>query len=397
MILLMTNCSKEDALSSQKEYPSLPTEPYDYKTPPVNISSGYSISSNPTTDAGGALGRVLFYDKKLSLNNTVSCGSCHKQAQSFSDGKQFSKGFQGQQTMRNAPALVNLLSVSRYFWDRRVSTLEELALRPVENHIEMGIEDLDKLSPKLSQYDYYPPLFKEAFGTSEITPELISNALAQFMRSMVSFDSKFDNATGGSGQFSNLELTNPEVYTHLEEKGFELFFSSRTGCSSCHSGGSGRSFGGGSANIGLDMDYKDNGMGARPIVETSTVNGTLVETIISEGNEEFNGIFKVPTLRNIALTAPYMHDGRFNTLEEVIDHYSNGVKAHKRLDPRLMDPASIVNIDIWDNEERDELTEIVPQVKNYTEFEKRALVAFLETLTDQNYVTNPKFSNPFDY
>jgi len=131
----------------------------------------------------------LFYDKKLSLNNTVSCASCHKQVQGFSDNEIFSEGFEGRITSRNAPHLVNLYEAGAYFWDGRTATLEELALQPVENHIEMGIENMDDLPAKLAAQDYYSPLFTDAFGTSEVTPDRISKALAQFLRSMTSYNS----------------------------------------------------------------------------------------------------------------------------------------------------------------------------------------------------------------
>lgn len=354
-ILILATCTKED-VKVINQNPQLPDTHYTYPISPWG--------DNATTDAGATLGRVLFYDKKLSLNNTVSCGTCHQQQKGFSDGKQFSEGFEGRITLRNTPGLINTREMSRFFWDGRTETLEELALQPIENHIEMGMEDMDDLATKLATYDYYPPLFQDAFGTSDISPELISKAIAQFLRSMVSYGAKID------------QIETVEELTGMERLGHELFFSwDRGGCVNCHSGDNFSGWGTNFANIGLDESYTDNGLGER--------------------TRDANGRFKVPSLRNVALTAPYMHDGRFETLEEVVEHYSNGVQAHPNLDWSLRSGSSLVffNNNIIENPS----SSVTPVRHNFSDTEKRALVAFLHTLTDKLFTTDPKYADPFEY
>ncbi|MCF8246186.1 MAG: cytochrome-c peroxidase [Saprospiraceae bacterium] len=302
----------------------------------------YKNVENPLTNEGATLGRVLFYDGHLSINNLISCGSCHLQSKGFADPVPFSTGFKLGKTTRNSMSIANMSLQRNYFWDRRASKLEEQVMMPVQNHIEMGIEKLGVLPIKLAEVPYYPALFEAAFGDSEITEERISFALAQYLRSMVSGNSRFDE--GAANEFSN--------FTELEKIGMELFtgWDSRAGCANCHGG---LLFDGWSSeNIGLDAVYTDQGQG--------------------------DGRFKVPSLRNVAVSAPYMHDGRFNTLEEVIDHYDNGVKMNPGLSWSLIDSTG-------QGAKRLGLTSI----------EKKALVAFLKTLTDEQYLKDPKFSDPF--
>jgi len=359
IILILATCTKDD-IKVINQTPQLPDTPYDYP------SIFGSPNDNPTTDAGATLARVLFYDKKLSLNNTVSCGTCHKQQKAFSDGKQFSEGFEGRITRRNAPALVNLKESSKFFWDGRTETLEKLALQPVENHIEMGIENMDDLSPKLAAYDYYPPLFEDAFGTTEVTPERISKAIAQFLRTMVSYGAKID------------QVESVEELTGMEQLGQQLFFSwNGAGCINCHSGNNFSGWGTTFSNIGLDETYADNGLG--------------------EFRRDSDGRFKVPSLRNVALTAPYMHDGRFKTLEEVVEHYSNGVQAHPNLDWSLRGENQSVFIGPFNEPAINSPSGITPIRHNFSDTEKRALVAFLHTLTDKQFISDPKYADPFDY
>jgi len=315
------------------------------------------MSNMESSEATQALGKVLFYDKKLSVNNSVSCATCHKQTNAFSDNQRFSEGFGGRITRRNAPGLFNLFNESSFFWDMRANGLRELALQPVQNHIEMGIENVDDLIQKLSKYDYYPPLFEAAFESPEITEEGLRTAIVRFLGSLKSSDSKFDRVN-----------RNETTYTALEQMGRDLFHSNEAGCLNCHrnefvSGWNNFSF---AANIGLDVEYEDNGLGE--------LNGS-----------NNNGNFKVPQLRNVALTAPYMHDGRFSTLEEVVEHYSSGIQDHPRLHPSLTK-----NWGCWDCNDTNG-----PRQRNFTNTEKRALVAFLETLTDYSFVTNSNFSDPF--
>ncbi len=310
------------------------------------------------TDEGAALGRVLFYDKKLSLNNKIACASCHHQDKAFSDGQALSAGFEGRITSRNSMAINNPITQNNLFWDSRSQSIQDLSLRPVQNHIEMGMEDMEYLVEKLSKEDYYQPLFKEAFGSNEITSNKVSDAISQFLGSITTSDSKFDLVTRSSASFNE-----------LENLGMKTFFSEKAKCSTCHSGsnfsapdgvfdpyGGGSSAGSnprGTANIGLDLIEKDKG--------------------------KENGQFKIPSLRNIALTAPYMHDGRFKTLDEVMNHYTHGIKANKNLDPKFKDNNGN------------------PSGINLNEIEKKAIIAFLNTLTDDKFIKDPKYSDPFKY
>jgi cytochrome c peroxidase len=301
------------------------------------------------------LGRVLFYDTKLSINNVIACGSCHLQSKAFSDVSAGSKGFKGVETTRNSMSIANPILTSNLFWDSRSKSLQDMVLKPVQNHIEMGMEDIAFLKQKLQQTSYYPELFKKAYGNNYVTEQGINTALMQFLASMVSHNSKFDD--GAKSKFLN--------YNTLESLGKDLFMSERLSCNKCHSGvnftlgdemSSNNPYGGssgaeGTANIGLNLVYKDNGKG--------------------------NGKFKIPTLRNVELSAPYMHDGRFKSLEEVVEHYNNGIQAHPNLDENLKDK----------NGE--------PRRLNLSNLEKSALIAFLKTLTDKKYTSDPKYSNPF--
>ncbi len=308
--------------------------------------------SNPDiTDHGATLGRVLFYDKKLSVTNTVACASCHKQELAFADPVKGSEGINGQVTSRNSMAVVNVGFNNNLFWDSRAPSVKDLVSMPVSNHIEMGMENMKQVAQKLKKVDYYPALFEKAFGSTEITEERAVNALAQFVSAMVSSNSKWDE--GAKTDFTN--------FTAQENMGRDLFFDAKAKCSQCHSGANFSApdepndpYGGevrGTANIGLDESYKDQGKG--------------------------DGHFRIPTLRNAALTAPYMHDGRFATLAEVVDHYNENIKNHPNLDFRLRDQFG------------------APQKLQLTIEEKQALVAFLQTLTDQKFTTDAKFSDPF--
>jgi cytochrome c peroxidase len=307
--------------------------------------------ANPVTDAGATLGRVLFYDTRLSANSTKSCASCHHQKHAFSDPDRFSKGFEGKVTDRNAMPLVNVryYARGRFFWDERARTLEDQVLMPIQSKLEMG-HDLTRLVELLATDEHYPKLFQNAFGDSKITPERISRSLAQFVRSLVSYQSKFDEGMAKASAVRD-SFTN---FTAQENQGKTLFMNR---CATCHlpGGQSAHFIMNRPLNNGLDADFKqaDGGIGDR------TLNKTQF------------GLFKSPSLRNIEFTGPYMHDGRFKTLEEVIEHYSKGIKEHPNLDNRLRRPM------------------------NFNAGQKAALVAFLKTLSDSRFVSDPKFSDPF--
>lgn len=307
------------------------------------------------TDWGATLGRVLFYDKILSSNNMISCSSCHLQESGFSDPDQFSAGFEGGLTGRNSMGISNAMYYENghFFWDERASTLEEQVLMPIQDEVEMGLT-LTELVSKVEQQPYYPVLFEQVFGDDEVTPDRISKALAQFVRSIVSYQSKYDV---GRAQVNNPDQDFPN-YSDLENLGKDIFFGGRGDCAQCHT--SDLFVGDEARNNGLDAVLTDLGLGA------------------VTGNANDNGKFKVGSLRNIELTAPYMHDGRFETLEEVVEHYNSGVQASATLDNRL--------------EQRNSIN---PRRLNLTNQEKEALVAFMKTLTDQELISDEKFSSPF--
>ncbi len=337
--------------------PVLPEELANYSQPdlPDHFNATFlnftnnTPASNPVTDAGATLGRVLFYDKKLSANNSLACASCHIQENGFSDPRPFSIGFEGEVMSRNSMPVVNMRHGFNFFWDARVNSLEEQVLIPLQSHIEMGM-DLDTLVAKLDTIDYYAPLFEEAFGSDEISTTNISRALSQFLRSIISYQSKYD--AGVENDFAD--------FTEQELLGKSLFFTPETNCNACHM----------TAlftdvfitHNGLDEEYADQGVGALT-------------------NPSNNGKFKTPSVRNVALTAPYMHDGRFETLAEVVEHYNSGIQPHPNLDDRLTVEGDVGG---------------TPRQLNLTEEEKAALVAFLETLTDEVLMSDEKFSDPFE-
>lgn len=303
-------------------------------------------NDNPITDAGATLGRVLFYDKKLSANNTISCASCHVQENGFSDPNTFSIGFEGGLTGRNSMGLSNakFYDNGRFFWDERAATLEEQVLMPIQDQVEMGLT-LTELVSKVSAEDYYEVLFTNAFGDATVTSDRISRALAQFIRSMVSYESKFDE---GLALTNNAQANFPN-FTASENLGKNLFFSNRTRCSDCHD-----------TNAFVGDQARNNGLDA-------------ILTDIGAGDGEF----KTGSLRNIELTGPYMHDGRFATLGEVIDHYNNGVQNSNDLDDRLRVGGGMI------------------RRLNLNATERQALIDFLLTLTDNNFISDEKYSDPF--
>ena len=372
-MFLLANACQKDTPQYETDNLKLPTTVDSYKAP---VAFTGTVAENPQTDDGATLGRVLFYDKKLSLTNTISCGSCHHQEHGFADLSATSEGFKGERTTRNAMALANAGMETSYFWDLRTKTLEDLVLQPVGNHIEMGLDNTDNLVKKLQRTPYYANLFQKAFGTPDITQERISKAVAQFLRAMVSNQSKFDQAA---------TTRNFSAFSAEEERGRALFFNELhcTGCHSSNSFSNANSFSGrgGAQNIGLDINYEDNGVGK--------ITG-----------DRQNGVFKVPTLRNVELTAPYMHDGRFKTLEAVVEHYNSGIQQHPNL-------SFFLNGFLWSGNGGTAQTTGcwscgmgqgggTFKPLQMSEGDKKALVAFLKTLTDKSFVTAKKFSNPFE-
>jgi len=356
--LSLTNCAKQEQQDLPYKYQSevlnLPEQPYNYGNPtlPAHFTTTQERIRQRVTDHGATLGRVLFYDTKLSLNNKTACASCHDQALGFADGKQFSTGFDGGKTSRNASAIINPAASTAFFWDAREDDLKQMVLQPIKNHVEMGMDNFDALEKKLGQLDYYAPLFENAFGSSAVTRERIAEALSQFMTSMVTAQSKFDSSEpGGWGSGNSL------VFNDDERAGMEIFFN-RGRCANCHNPAADFAFSFENfADIGLDAVPTDIGLGAN--------------------QQGMNGMFKIPSLRNVALTAPYMHDGRFTTLEQVVNHYSEGIQNSENLNWSLKgDDGTALRM-------------------NLTDDEKRQLIAFLHTLTDESFMKDPKYSNPF--
>ena len=356
LALLFAGCVHhvEQDIGPRLELPEIPYDYTGYEVPEHFISIFMELlnsepESNALTDDGATLGRVLFYDVSLSENLTKSCGSCHHQELGFADGTKFSTGFEGALTQRNSMHLVNHRWNRRFFWDLRAQNLESQVLMPIQDHIEMGME-LGDVIDRLEANEDYPRLFEKAFGDAEINENRVSRALAQFVRSMISFSTKYDE--GLYNDFTN--------YTEQELQGKELFFGGETRCNQCHSSHNFHSTN--AMNNGLPIQNGDQGQ------------------YEFTGNESDINEFKVPSLRNSALTAPYMHDGRFETLMEVIEHYNTGVQPYDNLDERVTQELMVGG---------------TPYALNLSQEEKEALVLFLHTLTDEELISHPKWSNPW--
>ena len=334
-ILLYTGCKKmETDNSSYSTEPILPASPYDY--------------TNSSNDDLATLGRVLFYDKKLSLNNSVSCGSCHKQIKAFADDKQFSVGLKDSVTRRNSPPVA--LHSASLFWDGRAANFHDLAMMPLVNHVEMMNYDISRLEDKIQNTSYYPDLFVKAFGNSNVSIDHVQTAIAEFLVNFEFLNNRYFQSNEWAG--GNVTLTS------LESLGQILFYN-KARCGNCHGGSFFAGWENGGECIGLDDEYTDNGIGERT------------------HNTADNAKFRVPTLLNIEYTAPYMHDGRFKTLEEVVEHYNSGIHNHPNLSWAL----------------RDSVGEAVKLNLNTTE--KKALVAFLKALSDPSVFTDVRFNDPF--
>jgi cytochrome c peroxidase len=320
--------------------------------------------NNPITTKGFELGRMLFYEKKLSGDNSMSCASCHQQNKAFTDGKAFSAGIDGQNGEFSAMSLVNLLWAEKFTWNGKVERIEEQSKEPIRNPIEMH-ENFEDAIRKLEDAGYNR-LFQEAFETDEITEELIGKALAQFQRALISSNSKYDQYLRGEYE-----------PTSSERRGEQLFFTHpipgqlRGGnCGDCHLGPLT------SGAIDDFQGFHNNGLDNDEDLDEGLMTVT--------GKPDDKGRFKTPSLRNIALTAPYMHDGRFETLEEVIEHYDNGIHQSSTLDLLILEGSN-------ENQASGERPQLF-----LTEQEKEDILAFLNMLTDEKFINNPQFSNPFE-
>ena len=378
-IFLLASCQKDinETEPQSNEVIELPSTPFNYtdiKIPDhltINFLLGPGQNAaidndntplhNPITDEGATLGRVLFYDENLSASKNTSCASCHKQEHGFSDPEMLSIGHQNVLTRRHSMSLVNARWYGRgnFFWDERAPSLEDQVLMPFQDDVEMGLT-LEELVEAVKVQEFYAPLFDSAFGNEEITSEKISLALAQFVRSIISVDSKYDKGrktvNNPTQDFAN--------FTQSENNGKRLFFLPITlggaGCVGCHST---------EAFINPDNGPTNNGIDVESIDDLG-----VFEAI---NNPAFLGTFKVPSLKNIGNSAPYMHDGRFATLEEVVEHYNSGVQNHPNLGASLRDQQGN------------------PVRLNLSDTQKEDLVNFLLTLTDENISSDIKWSNPF--
>ncbi|MEM7145120.1 MAG: MbnP family protein [Verrucomicrobiota bacterium] len=338
---------------SNNDDSAAPAHPDLVGTPkPFTIPKGFPIPALPTdfplTQERVDLGKKLFHDTLLSRDSSVSCSSCHQSNYALTDGLQFSVGIDGKEGTRNSMPLANLAWKSSFFWDGRAPSLREQALVPIEDPVEMH-ESLDNVTEKLADSQTYPDLFAEAFGDKQITPERIGIAIEQFLLTLTSFDSKFDRAMRGEAEL-----------TDEEKRGFELFFTEYeprrelygADCFHCHGGA-----------FFTDHDFHNNGLSLSEDLGLEKVTGLEID----------RGKFSTPTLRNVALTAPYMHDGRFDTLEQVLDHYTEGIDYSPHLDPNLAKHPGSGGIPL-------------------SEDDKAAIIAFLKSLSDEQFAPVPQKS-----
>jgi cytochrome c peroxidase len=316
---------------------------------PQDLPPAIDVERNPSSKDGIALGRALFYDPILSKNENVSCQSCHVQSKAFTDGVDYpSNGSSRKKLNRNSPTLVNLAWSKYFFWDGGATDLESQAYMPLTHNDEMAI-DLNELVVRLNRDSNYRKLFKLAFSIDSISSPYIVRALAQFQRSIVSFDSKYDRYKRGEVRLNEIEL-----------KGLILFAEKK--CALCHTPPlfHDNSF----HNTGLDSTYTDKS------------EGIFLGRYRITQLEEDRGKFKTPTLRNISFTGPYMHDGRFTSLDDVIEHYSKGLKYSSTLDEKFIDENGNAQIKI-------------------SEAEKEAIISFLYCLTDSSLVKSKSYSKYF--
>lgn len=329
------------------------TDPTLYQYPSLTHFPKMIATNNPPTVEGVELGRYLFYDPILSKDSTISCASCHQQEKAFSDTpKKFSTGINGSLTRRNSMPLFNLPWYSSFFWDGKVNTLEEQVFHPVRSHDEMGLA-WEEAATRIRNSKFYPPKFFAAFGHQAIDSITIAKAIAQFERTLISHNSKYDQVLRGEAYFT------PEEF-----EGFNLINDQTKGnCLHCHTT---------DANaLGTTTTFSNNGLDPflTPDQFTDQGKGAITQQLSDVG------LFRIPSLRNVGVTAPYMHDGRFQTLEEVLNFYRQGVNDSYNLDSKM------------ENSHRFNL--------NLTSSEQENIILFLHTLTDSSFLKNPDFSNPF--
>jgi cytochrome c peroxidase len=381
VIFTLASCDKKTAFnyyyytareySLVSQYLKLPDHSIDYTVVlPDNLKS-VGLTPTAINNEKAVLGRVLFYDKNLSSDGTIACASCHKQELAFSDNAVKSLGVQNQTGARNSLALGSVANFSayygtdlfgfygvRFFWDNRAATATEQCTAAMNNPKEMDMSN-SNIQAAVQRQAYYPPLFNKAFGDESITFDRITESISHFINALGSHNSRFDEGASAAHftyyypgyvqDFSN--------FSPAENRGMNIYMSK---CSTCHTPDMGRPTLS-NANNGLEVQTSDRGVGEYT------------------GLAQDMGTFKVPTLRNITLTAPYMHDGSLKTLEAVIEHYNTGIQPHPNLHNALRAPDQS------------------PLRMNLSNQDKSDLIAFLGTLKDDGLLTDERFSDPFKH
>lgn len=335
-VIVLAGISMVAALiSCQPDPPVRPQEELAFTVPDGWPQPVYQFENNPLTAAGFALGKRLFFDQRLSRNNTISCGSCHQQFAAFSHlDHNVSHGIDDRLGTRNSPPIFNLNWHSSFFWDGGVNHIESQPINPIQNPVEMD-ETLPNVLAKLENDDRYKRMFTEVFGDPTINTQRLFKALAQYMGMLLSTDAPYDLYTRDKSY----------LFSPQELLGLDIF---RSKCASCHT-----------EPLFSDFSFRNNGLAP------TVVNDSGRALITREEADLYK--FKVPSLRNLKYTPPYMHDGRFKTLEEVLEHYATGIHISSTLDPLLIDGISLSGE------------------------EKTALLAFLNTLNDETFVKNPLY------
>ncbi len=377
--LLLFSCVKEGSIIENRYYEpdeyktlskhvNLPALPFNYELNTPNYIANTFFASPPDNGIV-TLGRVLFYDKNLSKDKKISCASCHDQKLGFADAKAFSDGANGRVTTRNSLALGSVLNFSVYygderfgrvpfFWDNSATTVQEQSEMTLNNPNEMDMK-MSEVVNRVKDIDFYKPLFRKAFESEAVTEQNVLDAISAFVNAIPAYNTKWDaeleNHFKIQGNTMNLVKYDFSGFTDQENEGKKIYLSK---CATCH----GETIGSPSktrANNGLAVKYQDEGIGAK-----SGIPGEM-------------GMFKVPTLRNILLSGPFMHDGSLATIDDVLDHYSFNIKNHSNLDPVL------------------KTSNLTPIKMNFNEKEREALKAFLGTLTDEKLMVDERFSDPF--
>jgi len=358
LVFVLNRCQPDDDCASPCE-PVVNATPYTLEIP-QGFPQPFIPADNPLTVEGIELGRFLFYDKKLSRDMSMSCGSCHLQAVAMSDLQPKSTGITGQQTRRHSMVLFNLAWQEKFFWDGRAMSLEEQALMPIEDPVELD-NDLATVISRLEADPMYPPMFKKAFGSSKVTSERIGKAIAQFERTMVSANSEYDKVVrlGTQADFGPNPIGDPR-------NGMELFESEIGDCFHCHGAVETQYLFGA---FGVDDQFKNNGLNNNHTADRGL--GEVTNDPLDDGK------FKVPSLRNAFLSAPYMHDGSIPDVDSLIEFYNSGVHANSpNLDPNMDHNGGVKRF--------------------WTDTQKKDLIAFLRTLVDYEFLSDSSFSDPFE-